>query len=182
MITYVKKMGDIFDIQNIRQNILATGSGELEIWKRAVAADEKLFNLLFQLIFSRDKRLAWRSCWIIDTASEDAPDLLEDKLPEIIAGFLSTSNSSLKRHFTRILCRYRLPEECLGAIINRSFELLVPSEPTSVRVFAMQLLFNISQQLPDLKRELILVIENLSEERGSAGFINRSAKLLRQLR
>jgi len=181
MITYVKKMGDIFDIQNIRQNILATGSGELEIWKRAVAADEKLFNLLFQLIFSRDKRLAWRSCWIIDTASEDAPDLLEDKLPEIIAGFLSTSNSSLKRHFTRILCRYHIPEEYLGAIVNRSFELLVPTEPPAVRVFAMQLLYNITLRQPDLKGELISVIQGLIEEGGSVGFINRAVKLLRLL-
>jgi len=175
-------MPDNFDIQNIKQNILAIGSGELEIWKRAVAADEKLFGQLFQLIFSGDKRVSWRSCWIIDTASEDAPDLLADKLPEIIDGFLSTSNGSLKRHFTRILCRYQIPQEYLGAIINRSFELLVPSEPTSVRVFAMQLLFNISLQVPDLKGELISVIENLTDEGGSAGFINRSGKLLGQLR
>lgn len=175
-------MQDNFDIQNIRQNILAIGSGELEIWKKAVAADEKLFSLLFQLIFSGDKRVSWRSCWIIDTASEDAPELLADKLPEIIAGFLSTSNSSLKRHFTRILCRYHIPEEYLGAIINRSFELLVSSEPPSVRVFAMQLLFNISLLVPDLKGELISVIEHLTDEGGTAGFINRSGKLLRQLR
>lgn len=175
-------MHDRFDIQNIRQDILAIGSKEMEIWKRAVAADEKLFNLLFQLIFSGDKRLAWRSCWIIDNASEDAPHLLIDKLPEIISGFLSTNDSSLKRHFTRILCRYQIPEEYLGTIINRSFELLIPSEPTSVRVFAMQLLFNISLQVPDLKGELLSVIENLSDEGGTAGFINRSGKLLRQLR
>ena len=175
-------MHDNFDIQNIRQKILAIGSGELKIWKRAVAADKQLFKLLFQLIFSGDHRLAWRACWIIDTASEDDPDLLADKLPEVIAGFLSTSDGSLKRHFTRILCRYQIPEEYLGAIINRSFELLISSEPTSVRVFAMQLLFNISLKVPDLKGELISVIENLTEQGGTAGFINRSGKLLRQLR
>lgn len=169
-------------IEDIKQNIFSVGGRELEIWKRSLVADRGLFDQLFRFIFSDNQRLAWRSCWIIDTASEEYPDLLEDKLPQVIAGLLSTKNGSLKRNFTRILCRYQIPEVYLGAVVNRSFELLAPCEPVSVRVFAMQLLFNITQQVPDLKGELISVIESLMEEGGSAGFINRSTKLLRQLR
>ena len=108
--------------------------------------------------------------------------MLNEKLSEIIEGLLTTQNGSLKRHFTRILCRYQIPEEYQGRIVNRSFELLAPLEPPAVRVFAMQLLFNIAQHLPDLKGELISVIEGLTEEVCSAGFINRAGKLLRQLR
>ncbi len=175
-------MCDNFDEKYIKQNILAIGGGELEMWKTAVVSDAKLFSHLFQLVFSENHRVAWRSCWIIDNASEDFPELLADKLPQIIAGFLDTTDSSLKRHFSRILCRYPIEERYLGAIVNRSFTLLAPSEPAAVRVFAIQLLFNISQQLPDLKGELISVLENLMDEGGSAGFINRSGKLLRQLR
>jgi len=168
--------------KNIKQSLLNFGDGGLEVWKKTVIADERLFNQLFHLIFSEDKRLAWRSCWIVDTASEELPELLADKIPEIITGLTSTKNSSLKRHFTRILCRYKIPEEYLGVVVNRCFELLVPSEPAAVRVFAMQLIFNISQKLPDLKGELICVLETLMEEGASAGFLNRSGKLLRQLR
>lgn len=175
-------MFDNSDNKSIKQKILTIGVGEFELWKRTVIADERLFDQLFQFIFSDDKRLAWRSCWIIDTASEKFPDLLADKIPDIIAGLLSTMNSSLKRHFTRILCRYQIPGEYLGVVVNRSFELLAPSEPVSVRVFAMQLLFNITKELPDLKGELICVLESLMEEGGSAGFLNRSGKLLRELR
>ena len=171
----------MFD-NDIRHSINRIGVGELEIWKKSVIADKRLFKQIFQLIFSGDKRLAWRSCWIIDTASEEVPDLLTDKLPEIIEGLLSTNNGSLKRHFTRILCRYQIPEEYLGRIVNRSFELLAPTELPAVRVFAMQLLFNIAQHLPDLKGELIFVIEGLLEEVCSAGFINRAGKLLRNLK
>lgn len=170
------------DNRDIIQTIFSTGINELEVWKSAVKDDNRLFNKLFQFIFSDDKRLAMRSCWIIDNASEEFPDLLSDKLPEIIDALLSTKNGSLKRHFTRILCRYEIPENYLGAIVNRSFELLAPSEPVSVRVHAMQLLFNIARIVPDLKGELILVIENLREEESSAGFINRSGKLLQQLK
>ena len=63
--------------------------------------------------------------------------------------------------------------EYMGAVVNRSFELLAPSEPAAVRVFAMQLLFNIPKDLPDLKGELICVLENLVEE-GAAVLMNCS--------
>jgi hypothetical protein len=178
MIISGKEMCD----NNIRHRILSIDGGELEIWKKSVIADERLFEQLFQLIFSGDKRLAWRSCWIIDTASEEVPDLLNDRLPEIIEGLLTTKNGSLKRHFTRILCRYQIPEQYLGSIVNRSFELLAPTELPAVRVFAMQLLFNIAMHLLDLKGELISVIESLLEETCSAGFINRAGKLLQNLK
>jgi hypothetical protein len=108
--------------------------------------------------------------------------LLANKIPTIINGLLTTKDGSLKRHFTRILCRYQIPVEYMSAVIDRSFGLLSPSEPVSVRVFAMQLLFNISNVIPELKGELIIVLEQLVEEGGSAGFINRSGRLLRQLR
>ena len=167
--------------EQLKQDIFAIGVKELELWKIAVKSDKNLFDSLYRFIFSNEKLLAWRSCWIIDTASEDNPEILNDKLPEIISALITTDDGSLKRHFTRILCRYTIPEDFLGATVNRCFELLGPMEAPAVRVNSMQLLFNISQDLPDLKGELISVIENLMEEGGSAGFMNRSAKLLRKL-
>ncbi len=182
MIISATGMADYKDLEATRQEIYAIGIRELKLWKVAVKADKELFNQLFELIFSDDPRLAWRSCWIIDSASEDFPELLTGKLPDIINALIITRNSSLKRHFTRIIARYPIPEDFLSATVNRSFELLLPSEPIAVRVNAMQILFSITNQLPDLKGELISVIEHLMEEGDSAGFINRSEKLLRKLR
>jgi len=169
------------DDKDLRPEILIIGGNEIGFWKRAVIADKSLFNQLYGFINSDDHRVAWRSCWIIDNASEDCPELLADKLTEIIEALISTNDGSLKRHFTRILCRYTIPEDYLVVLVNRCFELLLPSEPAAVRVFAMQILFNITRQLPDIKGELVSVIESLRDEGGSAGFINRSEKLLRKL-
>jgi len=182
MITSAREIPINLAVKNLRQRILDVGGGELDLWKRMVIEDELLFDQLFSLIFGDDHRLAWRACWIIDNASEAFPDLLANQIPTIINGFLTTKDGSLKRHFTRILCRYPIPVEYMSAVIDRSFGLLSPTEPVSVRVFAMQLLFNCTNELPELKGELIIVLEHLVEEGGSAGFINRSGKLLRKLR
>ena len=182
MTTSGKEIYDNPATSDIELKILTISSGEHVIWKQTVMADEKLFNQLFELVFSDNQPLAWRACWIVDGASELNPALMNDKLPRIITSFISTQNESLKRHFARILCRFPIPEEYQGVVVNRCFDLLVPVEPAAVRVNAMQLLFNISGQIPDLKNELISVIEGLIDEGGSVGFLNRSVKLLRRLR
>ena len=181
MNTSAKGTNSNFEIVSLQQHLLTFGPGEMELLKRAVCDEEELFNQLYEWIFSENHRLAWRSCWIIDTASENQPDLLSNKIPEIILELSGTADSSLKRHFTRILCRYQIPEIYQVIVINRCFELLVPQEPAAVRVNSMQLLFNLSQDLPDLKVELKSVLESLIDEGGSAGFINRALKLVKQL-
>ncbi len=169
------------ETSDVKQLILSFGSGERELLKKLIGTDKGLFDQLFCWIFSDNHRLAWRCGWIIDTTSEQLPDLLTDRIPAIISGLSATTDSSLKRHFTRILCRYQIPEIYQVVVINRCFELLAPSEPAAVRVNAMQMLFNMSLQLPDLKGELRSVLEGLIDEGGSAGFINRAEKLLNQL-
>ena len=181
MNTLASETSNNIETSNLKQLILSFGAGERELLKRLIGTDKGLFDQLFRWIFSDNHRLAWRCGWIIDITSEQQPDLLIDKIPEIISGLSATTDSSLKRHFTRILCRYQIPEIHQVVVINRCFSLLSPSEPAAVRVNAMQLLFNLSLQLPDLKGELRSVIEGLIDEGGSAGFINRAVKLWNQL-
>jgi len=157
------------------------GSGELELWKLAVISDEKVFEQIYSLISSDDPKVAWRSCWIIDNATKDHPEMIVPLIPDIVAHLNITQNGSLKRHFTRILCRHNIPEELLVQVVDRCFKLLSPVEAVAVRANAMQLLFNISQCEPGLKQELASVIENLLEEGGTAGFMNRAEKLVRKL-
>ena len=167
---------------DIRDKIVHLGGGEIDIWSKSLPNDKLLFEQIYFLIFSDDLRLSWHACWIVDKTSERCPDLLNNKIPQLIKTLLITQDSSLKRHLTRILCRYQIPEVLLGDLVSRSFDLLQPAEAVAVRVNAMQLLFNITRYQPDLKGELATVLEMLLEEGGSVGFVNRSSKLLKQLR
>jgi hypothetical protein len=182
MITYGKKVQNDLSTDTLKNKILKMGGGELELWKLSVLSDEQVFKDIYSLISSDEPRIAWRSCWIIDNADEKDPELLVPFIPDIVERLIATKNGSLKRHFTRILCRHEIPEELLGQVINRCFDLLSPSEAVAVRVFAMQLLFNISQREPGLKKELAAVLESLTEEGGTAGFMNRAGKLIKALR
>ena len=182
MITSGNKVQNDISIDVLKKKILQIGGGELELWKLSVLSDKSVFKLIYSLISSNEPKVAWRSCWIIDNATENKPELLVPFIPDIIKQFIITQNGSLKRHFTRILCRHEIPEEFLSQVVNRCFDLLSPVEAIAVRVNAMQVLFNVSQREPGLKQELAAVLESLLEEGGSAGFISRTEKLLKQLR
>lgn len=182
MITSGREVHKEVDNALLKEKLSHIGVGELEIWKLSVLSDESLFKEVYSLIFSDDQKVSWRAGWIIDNATEDNPELLSPFIPEIVSEFILTQNSSLKRIFTRMVSRHEISEEFLVPTINRCFELLSSAEPVAVRVNAMQVLFNISQREPGLKRELVLMLENQLEEGGSAGFINRAEKLLRRLR
>ena len=177
----MKETSNEIVVRDVVQNIFSIGIVELELWKEAIIADHEQFNLLFRNIFSNDHKLAWRSCWIIDTITEDHPELLENRIPEIINGLIETKDGSLKRHFTRILSRYEIPDEYIPLVMDRCFTLLSPAEAPAVRVHAMQVLFNFSVRIPEFKGELASVIESLIDEGGSVGFLNRATKLLRRL-
>lgn len=182
MITSGNKNPDEFNPDELKKKILQIGGGELELWKLSVLSDEKLFKQIYSLITSDEPKVAWRSCWIIDNATEFNSEMLVPLIPEIVAHLIITQNGSLKRHYTRMLCRLEIPGELLGQVVNRCFDLLSPIEPVAVRANAMQVLFNISQREPDLKQELAVVLENLLEEGGTAGLINRAEKLIKALR
>jgi hypothetical protein len=167
--------------EDIRSRLLHIGAGEHEAWEYTVLADEEVFRQVLECIFSPEEKVAWRAAWIIDSATEGYPELLEPYLLRIIEHFKNTKNSSINRIFTRLLCRYSLPEEYLGMLVDRCFKLLSPLEPVAVRVNSMQLLFNISQQEPELQPELAMVISGLIEEGGSTGLLNKAEKILKKL-
>ena len=54
--------------------------------------------------------------------------------------------------------------------------------PVAIRVFALQIMFNITEQEPDLKPELALLIENIITFDSNAGISNRGKKLLKKLK
>jgi len=168
-------------LEELKQKILKIGGGELELWKLSVLSDEMLFKQLYELIYSEEEKVAWRSGWIIDNAAEDHHEMLAAFIPDIVAQLLITKNSSLKRIFTRILIRYEIPDELLGSVLDRCYQLLSPLEPVAVRANAMQVIYNITQLEPALKQEFLIVLRDLLEEGGTAGLVNRASKLIKAI-
>jgi hypothetical protein len=94
----------------------------------------------------------------------------------------TTQNAGKKRHLLKLISLHDIPEERMADLLNYCIDVFTsPLEPIAVRVHAMQILFNIAQKEPDFAGELIELIRNEIEYRGSAGIASRGRKLLKKL-
>jgi len=133
---------------------------------------------------NKNKRLQARIFWIIRTCFELKSNIIEpyfvkftqivnekDLNPGVYRNLLAIF-AETKHHFTDV-------ENEL--ICNASFDFLIdPKSPIAIKIHAMAVLEKIIVQFPELKKELIIILEDQLPF-SSAGFKSRATKLLRDL-
>ena len=89
------------------------------------------------------------------------PHLIEPYLPQMLDKLKEEDiHIAVKRNVFRLMEELALPEELWGEITALCYEALNdPKEANAVRVFSMSVLCRIVEYVPELKRELQLVIE-----------------------
>ncbi len=166
----------------LRDRLVHFGIKEIYLWKEMVLRDEALFNQIYRLIHCDNPRIAWHAAWVTDHASEANPGILEPFVPEMIDHLPNLKSGSLKRHFTRMINRHKIPENQMGMLVDVLYKLLSPAEPVAVRANALEILLKISLTEPGLQAELISVTESMLEEDLTPGMITKGRKILRLLR
>jgi len=128
------------------------------------------------------RKESWRAIWIMDRIHEKAPELVQPYIPRFIEALPAISNESKLRHLLKLVSLNPLPNNKLGTLWDYGLTVFTDaSRPIAIRVHAMQLLFEIAESIPDLKPELIQLIEHEIEFHGSAGIRSRGTKLLKKL-
>jgi len=133
----------------------------------AVGNDVNYFREVFRLAATEKPPLCWRAARVVDLCSEKHPFLMYRFLPDAVDLLVNTSNSSLKRIFTRILIRYIpvVDEDLLGIVTDYAFSKAENTgEPVAVRAFALDMLEQVGIRVPELQDEVRLFMQNLSEQ------------------
>jgi len=140
----------------------------------------ELLDELWEYGISSDPS-AWKAFWIMDKIHEVRPDLIQPYLKPMLENVERMKQSGQKRHMLKLLSLNPLPDEPSVSFINYCFDrIMCRTEPAAIRVHAMQMLYNITLDIPDFKNELRVVIEDAMVE-GTPGIICRGQKLLKYL-
>ncbi len=141
----------------------------------------ELINELWEIYLSEREPVSRRAAWIIDTVSENNPGWIQPYMTQLINKLPGFKHDGLKRHGLRMISRCPIPEEKVAELVNICFEwLLSPSEAVAAKFYCMNILYDISQQLPEMKHELIDSIEFQLPE-GTPGFKSIGKKILTKL-
>ncbi|GGF36072.1 hypothetical protein [Echinicola rosea] len=147
-----------------------------------IGEDPERFRELMEVFAAGPYRITQRASWPMALAVEKHPPLLAPYYDAVIS-MLAKPNiiAGIKRNILRVLQYQEVPSEFEGEVLDVTFRLLEDTgEPIAIRVFSMQVVYNLSERYPEIKPELKAIIES-SMPYASAGFKSRASKILPKL-
>lgn len=153
---------------------------ECAVW--ALEAPENL-DAVWQRFHQGVEKHPALAAWVLDKVCDLDREQLRPYLPQLITRLDSFKTDWERRSAMRMLAAFKqYPSDNLGHLLNVAFAWFAnPQVPIAVRVHSMQVAYNISLSEPDIKSELVLVLETHMDE-FSSGFKSRASKLIRKLR
>ncbi len=140
------------------------------------------FPSLLDVALDESEKTNWRAAWLIDKLNNRYPELIYSKIGLIQEAVLQCENQSKLRHFLKLISLHPINKQATGLLFDRSFQIFTnPNYAIAIRVHAMQILYEISCLEPELKPELILIIEQELELHSSAGICSRGRKIVNRL-
>jgi hypothetical protein len=169
-------------MMNLREEILKEHSKKntlkLSEW---ISEDKKRFTELMNLFLHDEYRVVQRSAWIVRYVGGNHPDWIKPWLKKMLEYCERPVHNAVKRNVIRMLQDIDIPENLQGLAATVCFNLLAsPKEPVAVKVFSMTVLANLTRFEPDLKKELVMLIDKQMDLEKPA-FRSRASKVLKQL-
>jgi len=146
-----------------------------------IIEDEALRARFWEMFFANEEPYSRRAAWALDTVCESHPEWAQPYVKRLIEALKIFEHDGLKRHSLHLLGRIEIPDDLKGELINVCFGWLIsPTEAVAAKVYSMDILYQLSQQFPEIKHELIDSIE-FGMHDGTPGYQNLAKKLLVKL-
>ena len=148
-----------------------------------VGNDPNRFSELVEVFLTGPYRVTQRVSWPLSCCVEQNTTLIHPHLSRILKHVQNAEvHGAVKRNVVRLLQFIDIPKKHQGVAADICFKFFNDlKEPIAVRVFSMTVLANLAKKIPELKNELIPLIEDQLPY-GSAGFVSRGGKLLNELK
>lgn len=156
----------------------STGA-ERVAWAKQIANCDMDLKELLPLLYA-DKKTAYRFSWMLSDVGIAYPQKLFSELPGIFERRKETDILNFEQQFVKYWRLCGVPEENKGEAIDMMFRMLTdPKESVHIKTVALDVLYELTKEYPELKNELRLCIEETKEEQSS--FKQKSERILKQL-
>jgi hypothetical protein len=147
-----------------------------------VGKDTTMVAALIGVFLSGDYTLVQRAAEPLAMIARAHPTLIKPYLKRIIQNLKQPNlNDAVTRNTLRLLQEVEIPASLHGDVTQLCFHYLTDVKAAiAIKVFAMTVLANITSKHPELKNEMKLIIEDQLPY-GSAGFVSRGRKVIKQL-
>jgi len=152
-----------------------------ELYVSQVQGSPERFQSLLDLALEDQDPVSWRAAWILDSCDETETSLREAQICDIVKSLPSLQSKGALRSLLRMLVRHEIPDEEQGLLVDLCFRYLVSDlYPVAVKAHAMQIIYQHVLLYPELKDELITILQDQIEN-NSVGFKSRAVKLIKAM-
>lgn len=147
-----------------------------------IGSSQERFDQLFHLFLHDEYRVVQRAAWPVSYCVEAHPKLIDKHWKQLMDNLKKPDlHNAVKRNSVRFMQDIQLPEKYHGQIMDICFRFLEsPGEALAVKVFSMTVLTNLATYYPEIKPELILLIEDQLPHQ-TPGFKSRARQVFKQL-
>lgn len=150
-----------------------------------IISDPLLFDQLYILIFSEKYPVNMRAAWAMMHACKRNPDFFIPYTNNVtLQKCLSHPNNGVRRCCLKIISEYmnfNLLED-KGFILDFGFNIIEnPSEAVANKVYAMEIIYKICKNEPDLANEVLILLKTMLEEDQLPGFRSKANKIVKAL-
>jgi hypothetical protein len=169
---------------NIRERLEAEHSKTLTLAiVKYIGTDKARFKELMTVFFNGPYRLTQRAAWPMSYVLIAEPKLLTSYYPRLIKMLNESGHHpSIHRNILRVFQEMEIPEKYRGAVVDACFKnILNETVPAAIRAFSITTACNICKDYPELKNELIIVLNELNQLPQKAAIKQRTKLALKVL-
>jgi hypothetical protein len=143
-------------------------------------SDKRKLAKLMDIFLHDEPELSRRTGWILCYVNDKYPENIQPYLEQMVSKMSEPGmHVAVKRHVIRMLQTQQIPESLQGEVMTVCFDFLAdPQETVAVRCFSMSVLDNLSKEYPEIRQELITILQDQLEQETTAGFRSRAKKIL----
>jgi hypothetical protein len=169
---------------NIEQRLTAEHSRALTMAiVKYIGADPTRFKELMVVFLNGEHRLTQRAAWPLSYVSIAEPQLVRPYFSKLIDKLNRPDNHpAINRNILRIFQEIDIPEKYQSVVIDACFKIIAdPLQPVAVKAFAISTATRLCTPHPELKKELLLVLEQLAVYPQTPGVTVRIKRALKEL-
>ena len=140
------------------------------------------FDQLFRIFLGDDFCDSQRASWPLSEAVIAHPSLIRKHLKALVNNLdRPGQHEAIKRNTVRILQFINIPTALQGKVMDLCFNYLIsPTEKPAVKASALTVIYNLSQKHPDIRNELLAIIDQQWDQESKA-FRSRASAILKSL-
>ena len=130
-----------------------------------IGSDKTRFKVLMDIFLKGEYRLTQRAAWPLSYVVIEHPKLVSPYFEKLIQKLQQPdSHPAIPRNILRMFQQIPIPEKYYGNLIDICFNFIInQTHPVAIRAFAITTASKICGQYPELKNELIMVLNDLHQ-------------------